>query len=254
MDLLEILPDSDPILRKTSRRVTHVDENLKKLITDTYDTMVTKEGIGLSAIQVGVRKRFFVYEIPVLVVDEIEGNPNEEPDGTSQADEVSHETAPDKISEAAENPGKDESEDENDRSENDKVISYAYTGDYLVCINPRIISKEGSVIDDEGCLSREGWHAKVERAMNVTFQAYDIEMKKYVKTVSGLEARCVQHEIDHLDGILFTDRAEEGTLREVTDTENEESEEPCTASKDNESEIAQELVNTIDGDQTVGHD
>ncbi|MCK4721502.1 peptide deformylase [bacterium] len=247
MDILEILPDSDPILRKTSRRVTHVDENLKKLITDMYDTMVIKNGIGLSAIQVGVLKRFFVYEIPVLVVDEIEGKPGEKPCETSQADEANHETAPDKFSEATENPGKDE-------SEADQEISYVYTGDYLVCINPRIISKEGSVIDDEGCLSKEGWHAKVERALNVTLQAYDIEMKKFVKTVSGLEARCVQHEIDHLDGILFTDRAEEGTLREVTDTENGESEEPSTASNDNESEIAQEHVITIDGDRTVGHD
>lgn len=254
MEILEILPDSDPILRKTSRRVTHVDENLKKLITDMYDTMVTKEGIGLSAIQIGVRKRFFVYEIPVLVVNEIEGNADEEPGETSQTDEVSHEIAPDKFSEAAENPGKDESEDENDKSENDKEYSCVYRGEYSVCINPRIISKEGVVIDDEGCLSREGWEAKVERAMNVTFQAYDIEMKKFVKDVSGLEARCIQHEIDHLDGILFTDRAEEGTLRELTDTEDEESEEPCTASNDNESEIAQELVNTLDGDQTVGHD
>lgn len=254
MDILEILPDSDLILRKTSRRVTHVDGNLKKLITDMYDTMVTKKGIGLSAIQVGMLKRFFVYEIPVLVEEEIEGNPGAELGETSQADEVNHETEPCKISEAAENPGKDESEDENDKSENDKEISCVYTGDYFVCINPRIISKEGSVIDDEGCLSREGWHAKVERAINVTFQAYDIEMKKFVKTVSGLEARCVQHEIDHLDGILFTDRAEEGTLREITDTENGESEEPCTASNDNESEIAQELVIAIDRDRTDGHD
>ncbi len=254
MDILEILPDSDPILRKTSRRVTHVDENLKKLITDMYDTMVIKNGIGLSAIQVGVQKRFFVYEIPVLVVDEIEGNPDEEPGETSQADEVNHETEPGKFSEAAEHPGKDESGDENDKSENDKEISCVYTGDYFACINPRIISKEGSIIDDEGCLSKEGWQAKVDRAMNVTFQAYDIEMKKFVKTVSGLEARCVQHEIDHLDGILFTDRAEEGTLREIMDTENEESEEPLTASNDNESDIAQELVNTIGGDQTVGQD
>jgi peptide deformylase len=231
--------------------VTHVDEKLKKLITDMYDTMVAKKGIGLSAIQVGVLKRFFVYEIPVLLEEEI---PDAEPGETSQADEANHETAPDKFSEAAENPGKDESEDKNDKSENDKKISCVYTGDYFVCINPRIISKEGSIIDDEGCLSKEGWQAKVERALNVTFQAYDIEMKKFVKTVSGLEARCVQHETDHLDGILFTDRAEEGTLREVTDTENGESEEPLTASNDNESEIAQEHVITIDGDRSDGHD
>jgi len=120
-----------------------------------------------------------------------------------------------------------------------------YTGNYSICINPRVTHREGAVVDDEGCLSREGWIAKVERSEKITFQAYDLDMIKLEKTVEGIEARCVLHEIDHLDGILFTDRAKEGTLRKI---EYEDEEEPGDSDEDLESSIG------VTGEVTGGVD
>ncbi len=74
-------------------------------------------------------------------------------------------------------------------------------------INPTIIASSGSQIGPEGCLSIDKPHMDVERAMFVTFEAYDRNGNKYTKSVKGLEARCVQHELDHLEGILYIDRA-----------------------------------------------
>lgn len=193
MNIVEIIPDTDPLLRKTSRRIRHVDSGLRDLVADMYDIMVENWGIGLAAIQVGVPKRLFIYEIPHRPLKGYESCPPKE-----QTEE------PDDDDGAIEDAG--------------------YTGDYIVCINPRITAKEGSYIDDEGCLSRSGWLAKVERAIKVTFEAWDINMRKFERTVEGMEARCVQHEIDHLDGILFTDRAVPGTLREFTEEELAEDE------------------------------
>lgn len=210
MPLLDVIPDTDPLLRKTSRRVKHVDDKLRKLVEDMYETMVENWGVGLAAIQVGARKRLFIYEIPKR---EIKGY------DTCHAEEGPLKTSGD-ASEAEE----EESEAEDLEGEE----SGGYTGEYTVCINPRITATEGAFIDDEGCLSKAGWIAKVERAYKITFQAYDLEMKKFERTVEGLEARCVQHEIDHLDGILFTDRALPDTLREITEEELEAVEEEPT--------------------------
>lgn len=205
MALLEILPDSDPIMRKTSSRVKRVDKGLRQLVEDMYETMVHNWGIGLAAIQVGVKKRLFIYEVPKRQVQGLETCP---PEGAADGEKTEPDESP---------------EMEQDHDDEAPKLDPGYTGEYTVCINPKIISREGSFIDDEGCLSRDGWVAKVERAYEVTFQAYDLDMNLFEKTVTGLEARCVQHEIDHMDGILFTDRAQEGTLRELLEDEGDDS-------------------------------
>lgn len=213
MSIVEIIPDTDPFLRKTSRRIRHVDSRLRDLVADMYDIMVENWGIGLAAIQVGVPKRLFIYEIPHRPLKGYESCPPKEQT--------------------------EESDDDGGMSED-----AGYTGEYIVCINPRITAREGSFIDDEGCLSRSGWLAKVERAIKVTFEAWDINMKKFERTVEGMEARCVQHEIDHLDGILFTDRAVPGTLREVTEEElaEDEGDPDDLAAPDQDSEDGKEEV------------
>ncbi len=74
-------------------------------------------------------------------------------------------------------------------------------------INPTIIKMDGKQIGPEGCLSVDSSKScSIERAMNVTFKAQDRYGKWYEKSVTELEARAVQHELDHLDGILFIDR------------------------------------------------
>jgi peptide deformylase len=73
-------------------------------------------------------------------------------------------------------------------------------------INPEILRKEGTIVWDEGCLSFPGLTVEVERAENVRVRAYDVEGHPFELELSGLEAVCVQHEIDHLDGITLIDR------------------------------------------------
>ena len=76
----------------------------------------------------------------------------------------------------------------------------------LVLINPMIVHAEGSVVEEEGCLSVPELYCKVKRHARLTVQALDINGKKYEIECEGLLARAVQHEIDHLQGILFVDR------------------------------------------------
>lgn len=77
----------------------------------------------------------------------------------------------------------------------------------LELINPEIISKEGSETDTEGCLSVPGMYGEVERYASVTVEALNRSGKKFRVNGSGLLARALQHEIDHLNGILFIELA-----------------------------------------------
>ena len=76
----------------------------------------------------------------------------------------------------------------------------------LILINPKIISKQGSVIGREGCLSVPDYTGNVMRAEEVTLQALNIVGKTLNYQMEGFEARAIIHEIDHLDGLLFLDR------------------------------------------------
>ena len=80
----------------------------------------------------------------------------------------------------------------------------------LVAINPRIIKSAKKRIEmEEGCLSVSNLYGKTYRATNVTIQAYDASGKLYKRGAGGLLAQAFQHEVDHLDGILYTDHAHE---------------------------------------------
>ena len=75
-----------------------------------------------------------------------------------------------------------------------------------VFINPVITERKGLVDDEEGCLSFPGLYQKVKRAKTVKIKAYDLKGQKVEKVVHDLEARAWQHEIDHLNGVLFIDK------------------------------------------------
>ena len=75
--------------------------------------------------------------------------------------------------------------------------------DKLVLVNPEIISSEGRLYDEEGCLSFPDIRDKVVRAAKVRVRAQDVHGKWFEMDGEELMARCLQHEIDHLDGILF---------------------------------------------------
>lgn len=76
----------------------------------------------------------------------------------------------------------------------------------IVIVNPVIVRKEGSMEFEEGCLSVPGYTAPVQRAERVCVKALDREGKKFELEGEGLLAIALQHEIDHLDGILLIDR------------------------------------------------
>ncbi len=75
----------------------------------------------------------------------------------------------------------------------------------MALINPTIIAKEGSQTSDEGCLSVPAIYEPVNRAEQVEIAALDRKGEKFQLTASGLLSICIQHELDHLEGIMFVD-------------------------------------------------
>jgi len=75
-----------------------------------------------------------------------------------------------------------------------------------VFINPKILKKKGKEISEEGCLSVPGVFLKLKRAKEVIVEALDEEGNKFTVEAEGLLARCLQQEVDHLNGILILDR------------------------------------------------
>lgn len=97
----------------------------------------------------------------------------------------------------------------------------------LVLINPEIISSEGEQTGDEGCPSLPGLAGEVTRPMKVVCKAFDEEMNEFTVEGEGLLARCICHELDHLDGILYKDKVTDGLHRVDLPTEEDDSgEEP----------------------------
>lgn len=83
-----------------------------------------------------------------------------------------------------------------------------------VLLNPVILERKGTIEGEEGCLSFPGLFQKIRRAKTVSVQAYNLRGEVIEKTVSDLEARLWQHEVDHLDGILFIDKM--GTIAKLS--------------------------------------
>ena len=149
MALLDIEILGARILREKATPVEGVDDELRRLARDMFDTMYQAEGIGLAGPQVGVSRR-------ILVVD------------VTNDDESRHVHA---------------------------------------LINPVIV--EASREQDkasEGCLSIPGLEEKVTRSVRVTLEALSLEGDSVRIEADGLFARALQHEVDHLDGVLFIDR------------------------------------------------
>lgn len=97
----------------------------------------------------------------------------------------------------------------------------------LKILNPEIVKSHGTQIGPEGCLSIPGWAGDVERAMHVTVKAIDMDNRPVRIKASGYRAVVLQHEIDHLDGIMFPDRIadKENHLWPVRESEAELEEE-----------------------------
>ena len=78
--------------------------------------------------------------------------------------------------------------------------------DLIVAVNPKIITSTGDSMEEEGCLSVPGYYANVKRHQTATMRYQDVEGNYHEREAEGLLAIGVQHELDHLEGILFVDR------------------------------------------------
>lgn len=148
--LLPIVYFPDARLKEKSAPIEKVDDDIRQLARDMFETMYHEQGIGLAAVQVGVMKRLLVADVEWRTQGEI---------GTQYA-----------------------------------------------LINPEIVTAaDESNVYKEGCLSFPDQFAEVERpkGVRVRYTALDGSVKE--EEFTGLLATCIQHEIDHLDGIVFPD-------------------------------------------------
>jgi peptide deformylase len=141
----------DRVLRQPAKRITTVDDSIRKLAIEMLQTMYTADGIGLAAPQVGINKQ-------LLVVDCELDNPAAPP---------------------------------------------------FVLINPTIV-RAGKTLcqDQEGCLSIPGVYLDVQRPDEIEVSYKDENGKPRKLKADGLLSRVIQHEMDHLNGVLFVDRVE----------------------------------------------
>ena len=147
MAKLQIRIDGDPILRKKSRKVEVIDEDLHRLIDDMYETMYEAQGVGLAAVQIGKLKQ-------LIVIDD-------------------------------------------------------YEGTKIVLINPERVAEEGSSEALEGCLSVPERVGKVKRFEKIKINYTDRDGEEKTMEAEDFLARIIQHEMDHLEGILYTDLTDE---------------------------------------------
>ena len=169
MPLLKILHYGHPLLRQRAEEVAGVDQNTLDIIHDMAATMYENDGVGLAGPQVGVMQRIFVADVGRL--------PDEE------------DVDPDLL-------GADADEDD-DACGQDTL---------MVFINPEIVVESP---DDgpyeEGCLSIPGVRGEVYRPLRVRVRARDERFEPFEVEATGLLARVIQHELDHLNGVLFID-------------------------------------------------
>ena len=142
-------------------------QDLRVLIDDMFETMYAAHGIGLAAIQVGVPKR-------ILVIDLQPEDPDAEP---IECDHDGH-----------------------------KHTHPATKKEPRVFINPEILDPAEELSTyQEGCLSVPDIYADVDRPATCTVRWQDLDGNEHTEALEGMMATCIQHEMDHLDGILFVD-------------------------------------------------
>jgi peptide deformylase len=169
MAIREILEVPDPRLKTISAPVEphEFGPELKQLVEDMFETMYDAPGIGLAAIQVGVPKRVLVID---LQPDDLDAPPVE----------CSHDGR--------------------------KHTHPATKNEPRVFINPVVLDPAEELSTyQEGCLSVPEIYADVERPATCTVRYQDLDGTTHEEALEGLLATCLQHEMDHLEGILFID-------------------------------------------------
>ncbi|MBO9503390.1 peptide deformylase [Qipengyuania flava] len=169
MAIREILEVPDPRLKTVSTKVEpdEFSDELNELVSDMFETMYAAPGIGLAAIQVGVAKR-------VLVIDL--------------------------------QPEDEDAEPEPCNHDGHEHVHYPTKKEPRVFINPEILDPAEDLASyQEGCLSVPDVFADVDRPATCRVRYQDLEGETHEEDMEGLMATCIQHEMDHLEGILFID-------------------------------------------------
>ena len=208
MSILKVARLGHPVLRERARRVDR-DEiatpEFQKLIDDMFETLDAYDGIGLAAPQVHESVR-------LVLVGIHEGRDEDGEEGHGEARER-HGEAGDRHGEARERHGEarerhGEAEDRDlESAGDDGAGNEEETLTIYALINPEItpIGREKGE-DWEGCLSLPGLRGRVRRPNEVMLVALDREGNRIEMHLHGYPARVLQHEADHLDGVLFIDR------------------------------------------------
>ncbi len=166
--ILPVVAYGDPVLRKLGAEIDKDYPELKKLIADMYETMYASSGVGIAAPQVGKAIRLFIVDTKPFV------------NGERDEDE----------------------EDEFTPEEREQLGNLQKT-----FINASIIKEEGEEwVFNEGCLSIPKIREDVKRKPKIHIQYYDEDFNFFDETYEGIAARVIQHEYDHIQGKLFTDR------------------------------------------------
>ncbi len=87
-----------------------------------------------------------------------------------------------------------------------RMFVMRYKSEIIACVNPEIIQSDDSIVAEEGCLSFPNLTLKVRRANKITGTYLTVEGESVTETFRGIEARCFQHELDHLNGVTFDKR------------------------------------------------
>lgn len=165
--ILPIVAYGDPVLKKEAEEITNEFPDLQKLIKDMYETMYHASGVGLAAPQIGKSIRMFV----------VDGSPFAEKD-----------------------------EDDEDEEEVPDPKAVGIENFKQVFINPIIEEESGEEWGfHEGCLSIPKIREEVFRKEKIQVSYYDENWNFHEEAFEGYAARIIQHEYDHIDGILFTD-------------------------------------------------
>ena len=154
--ILDITKLGEDILRQTAEPVKEINDEIRQLVNDMFETMIEANGVGLAGPQVGKSLRLFV----------------------AMADDD---------------------------------VKRAF-------INPQIIKTSETVCDyEEGCLSIPQVYETISRPEKVTVQAFNENGKPFMLEADGLLARIIQHEYDHLNGILYIDRGDKEFAEKTTE-------------------------------------
>lgn len=166
MKTLPLILAPDPLLKQISKPVEKIDESLRQTMKNMVNTMYAEHGVGLAAVQVGILKRVLVIDVDYEVEDHDHHHHDHHGCGGVHV-----------------------------KNTNPRFF-----------VNPEIIefSKESKSYN-EGCLSFPDMRSDVIRPQKVKVKYLDFDGNEQIEEMTGLLAICIQHEIDHLNGIVFVD-------------------------------------------------